>query len=55
MERESIVKMYRLINENQSLDEKVCSSFIKLNYKPLVEEIASYEKTPIEILEKLSK
>ena len=55
MERESIVKMYRLINEGKDLDEKVCSSFIKINYKPLVEEIASYEKTPIEILEKLSK
>ena len=55
MERESIVKMYRLINEGKDLDEKVCSLFIKLNYKPLVEEIAFYEKTPIKILEKLSK
>lgn len=55
MERESIVKMYRLINEGKDLDTKICSLFININYKPLVEEIASYEKTPIEILEKLSK
>ena len=55
IERESIVKMSRLINEGKDLDEKICSSFIKINYKPLVEEIAFYEKTPIKILEKLSK
>lgn len=55
IKKEAIIKMFKLINENQSLDEKVCSSFINLNYKPLLKEIASYEKTPIEVLEKLSK
>ena len=50
IEQESIIKMYRMINNKEDISIEQCNMFIKMDYKPLLHEIASYEKTPHEIL-----
>ena len=53
--QETIIKMYRLIDDKEDISINLCKIFINVNYKPLLHEMVSYEKTPIEVLEQLSK
>ena len=53
IEQETIIKMFRLIDDKEDISINLCKVFINIDYEPLLKKIASYEKTPVEILNKL--
>ncbi len=54
IKQEAIIKMFRMIDNKEDISIEQCNMFIKIDYKPLLHEIASYEKTPHEILFEIS-
>ncbi len=53
IKQESIIKMFKIIDNKEDISIEQCNIFIKIDYNHLLNKIASYEKTPVEILEKL--
>lgn len=53
IEQEGIIKMFKDIYNQEDLPIEVYNLFIEVDYNPLLHEMASYQKTPQEILNKL--
>ena len=53
IKQESIIKMFKMIDNKEDISIEEYNLFININYEPLLKKIASYEKTPAEILNKL--
>jgi hypothetical protein len=53
IEQETIIKMFRVIDDKEDISNNLCKIFINVDYEPLLYKMASYEKTPTEILNKL--
>ena len=55
IEQETIIKMFRVIDDKEDISNNLCKIFINVDYEPLLYKMASYEKTPPEILEEFAK
>ncbi len=53
IKQEGIIKMFKDIYNQEDLPIEVCNLFINVDYEPLLNKMASYQKTPHEILNKL--
>ncbi len=53
IKQEAIIKMFKIIDDKEDISIEQYNMFIDLDYNHLLRKIASYEKTPDEILEKL--
>ena len=53
IKQEGIIKMFKDIYNQEDLPIEVYNLFIEVDYNPLLHEMASYQKTPQEILNKL--
>ena len=53
IKQESIIKIFRMINNKEDISIEQYNIFMEIDYGPLLKKIASYEKTPAEILNKL--
>ncbi len=53
IKQESIIKMFKMIDNKEDISIEQYNIFMNIDYEPLLKKIASYEKTPAEILNKL--